>query len=194
MAKLQLTIFVICFILVTVTTAISIKAETVNLEKRTVTCPYNSKRNILSKRNEDKVCKCTIAESTFSSSFSGFSFYSQDECGRTTIAGMFSRGFEIFNSTDDIRFEIVDSCNRTLHDLTDGLNVQFNNDGSTDPFIHTFDEINLDCFEDGILFPQIGKNNKRSCDGNQRRDSPNAMTVKEGNDIKEKASVNNVPR
>ncbi|CAG8749965.1 11660_t:CDS:1, partial [Funneliformis mosseae] len=150
--------------------------------------------NILSKRNEDKVCKCTIAESTFSSSFSGFSFFSQDECGRTTIAGMFSRGFEIFNSTNDIRFEIVDSCNRTLHDLTDGLNVQFNNDGSTDPFIHTFDQINLDCFEDGILFPQVAKNSKRSCGGNQRRDGPNAMTVKEGDDIKAKASVNDVPR
>ncbi|CAI2181867.1 2728_t:CDS:1 [Funneliformis geosporum] len=191
MAKLQMSTFFILFMLVVSTTAMSIKDDIVNLEKRTL-CS-NSKRNILSKRN-DEVCKCTIAESVFSTEFRGFSFYSQDECGQTTIAGMFSRGFETLNDTSDIYFQIVDSCDRLLYDLTEGLNVQINNDGSTDPFLYTFSEINLDCFDDGILFPQVGKNSKRNCNLNRRQDGNNAMAVKKGTDVVAKASVDNVPR
>ncbi|CAG8527304.1 6539_t:CDS:1 [Funneliformis mosseae] len=171
MANLQFTIFVVLFIFIA---AISIKAETVELEKRTDSSPNNSKRNELSKRNEDKVCKCTIAEAIFDSSFKGLFFFSQDECGSTTIAGMFSRGFETLDSTDDISFEIVDNSNRTLHDLTDGLNVQFCDDGSTKPFTHTFPEINLDCNKDGIFVPEVGKYSKRAAD------QPPAVEVKKG--------------
>ncbi|CAI2176847.1 3464_t:CDS:1 [Funneliformis geosporum] len=178
MAKFQFTIFVVLLTFVAVTTAISINNEPINLEKRTKTCPSVSKRNTLNKRYEDTICKCSLAESIFSSSIKGLFFFSQDECGSTTISGMFSHGFEVFN-TSCITFEIVDSYNRTLYDLTDGLNVQFNNDGSTDPFAHTFHEINLDCFENGILFPQVGKNSKRQETG----DSGNKSAVKNDGEI-----------
>ncbi|CAI2189915.1 8957_t:CDS:2 [Funneliformis geosporum] len=100
-----------------------------------------------------------------------------DECGSTTITGIFSRGFEIFNETSDIKFKIVDSCNRTLYDLTDGLNVEFNCDSSTDPFRHTFYEINLDCFEDGIIFPPVGKHSKHQQGGDQNK--PNVEVSKD---------------
>ncbi|CAG8743232.1 5176_t:CDS:1, partial [Funneliformis caledonium] len=182
------------FAFIAFTTAISIKDESIKLEKRN-SCSSNSKRNLLGKRNEeDKSCPCTIAESIFYTEFRGFTFYSQDECGSTTIAGMFSRGFETLNSTNNITFEIVDSCNRTLYDLTEGLNVQINDDGSTDPYLYTFDEITLDCFEDGILFPQVGKYSKRTCGSNQRRDGDNSMVVKQNDDIQASAKIENVPR
>ncbi|CAG8566062.1 6735_t:CDS:2 [Funneliformis caledonium] len=87
MANLQFTIFVVLFIFVA---AISIKAETVD---RTDSSPNNSKRNVLNKRNEDKVCQCTIAEAIFDSSFKGLFFFSQDECGSTTIAGILNVQF-----------------------------------------------------------------------------------------------------
>jgi len=45
------------------------------------------------------------------------------------------------------------------------LDVHFTGEGDSDYFAHTFDEINLDCDDDGILFPQVGKSkvNKRHC-------------------------------
>ncbi|CAG8457729.1 3632_t:CDS:1 [Funneliformis mosseae] len=193
MTKFYFNIFVLLIFFTAVSTALTTRNDLSvhKIEKRT-TCAYNSKRNVLIERNEDKQCSCSLAESIFSNKLKGFFFFAQDECGSTTIAGLFSSGFEVFNSTENITFEIVDSCNRTLYDITYGLNVQFNDDGSTDPFRYTFDEINLDCDDDGILFPQVGKShyNKRTCDGLRRRDGKNQVACKESGDIFEASDIN----
>ncbi|CAI2164555.1 3717_t:CDS:1 [Funneliformis geosporum] len=170
MAKLHL--FVVLSLMSVAASALSIYDDQVgHFEKRTddvYVCPEIA-RNVLSKRNNVEQCQTTIAEAIFQDVFEGFFFFAQDECGSTTIVGMFSHGFEIFNNdTSDVKFQILDSCNRTIYDLTDELNVQINNDGSTDPFSYTFEEINLDCYDDGILFPTDSLS-KRNCEGNQRR-------------------------
>ncbi|CAI2170968.1 10770_t:CDS:1 [Funneliformis geosporum] len=195
MTKFYFNIFVLLVFFTAVSTALTTRNDLSihKLEKRT-TCPYNSKRSVLIERNEDKQCSCSMAEAIFSNKLQGLFFFAQDECGSTTIAGLFSSGFEVFNSTSNITFEIIDSCNRTLYDLTDGLNVQFNYNGSTKPFRYTFDEINLDCDKDGILFPQVGKShyNKRTCDSLRRRDGENQVACKESGDIFEATIISDV--
>ncbi len=98
-------------------------------------------------------CPCALAKSVFDESsdgpVKGLVVYAQDECGHTTITGIFSKGFE--DTSKNYRFKIVDSCGTVVHDLTSGLNVRFDNFGGTKVFRNKFRNINLNCNRKGIL-------------------------------------------
>ncbi len=112
------------------------------------------KRSVLDKRTDVEKCPCTLARSLFDSGVSegpakGLVIFAQDECGSTTITGLFSKGFE--DTSKDYIFKIVDKCGDVIYDLTQGLCVELNNEGGTKFFSHKFDDINLNCNSDGIL-------------------------------------------
>src|ERR1044071_1282471 len=77
----------------------------------------------LDKRN-NKVCPCAFAVADFNGVNSagparGLVSFAQDETGSTTVAGIFSQGFE---KEGAITFKLVDDCGVLLHDLSQGLN------------------------------------------------------------------------
>src|SRR6266542_2063263 len=172
--------FFILLTLIVVSTALSTDNEPSvhTFEKRNNDCPLK-KRDVLSKRTNVERCSCTMAQTIFTPDkkykVKGFMFFAQDECGSTRIAGLFSRGFENIsrNESKDIKILIVDQCGRLLYDITEGLNVKFTGKGDSEPFSHKFHEINLDCNDNGILFPQVGKSKvrKRNCSKFNKRGS-----------------------
>jgi len=185
MNKLHLTFFVLS-LLIAVSAALSIDHEpSVHSYVKRNNCPF-VKRDILSKRNVKK-CHCTLARSIFvpkkTGPIKGLVIYAQDECGSTTITGLFSRGFKNVKS---VKVFIVDSCDRILYNVTKELDITPTNYGDTEPFSHKFDEINLDCGNDGILFPQTGKSplNKRNC-----KRAPENDLVVEADDKQNKAAI-----
>ncbi|CAG8502758.1 7771_t:CDS:1 [Funneliformis mosseae] len=143
------------------------------LEKRTYPCLH--KRNVLGKRTEERRCPCALAESIFdgtSGPVKGLMVYAQDECGSTTITGLFSSGFE--DTTKNYTFSIVDFCGKVIRDLTDDLNIEFSEGGSK-AFKSKVD-FNLNCDKEGILFTENSKPglNKRTCNAfSKRQADPN---------------------
>ena len=153
--------------LVAVSTPLPTDDETA-LNKRT-SCLY--KRNVLGKRTNVKKCPCALAESVFDPDYSddyqvsegpvkGLVVFSQDECGSTTVTGFFSKGFEDKNS--NYTFQIVNDCGEVIRDLTKGLNVSLSNDDGTKAFTNKFDDFNLNCDNEGILYAP-NKLPKRNC-------------------------------
>ncbi|CAI2169452.1 16526_t:CDS:2 [Funneliformis geosporum] len=101
----------------------------------------------------------------------GIVTFAQDESGATTITGIFSKGFEDTNATYE--YQIKDDCGNVLHDLTKELNVQLSDDCGTESFRHKFDNINLNCDNNGFLnvqtqgkVPLSKRNCKRDAGGN----------------------------
>lgn len=111
-------------------------------------------------------CSCTVAKALFNDQTAGpirgLTFFTQDECGKTTVSGLFHKGF---NPKKKQTFKILDSCGRVIRDLTSDLNVQVRDDGGSEFFSHAFD-FSLDCGHKGILFPPTKPcYTKRSDDG-----------------------------
>jgi len=130
------------------------------LEKRNNGCSQSSyKRNVLGKRNNVKRCPCTLASSTFEGKATGFVIYSQDECGSTTITGFFSKGLDD-PQQNNYTFAIADDCGNITNKLGT-LDATFV-DGGTKPFAQKFDNINLDCDQNGILLQKSAKSYKRN--------------------------------
>ncbi|CAB4426888.1 unnamed protein product [Rhizophagus irregularis] len=99
-------------------------------------------------------CECTTAFANFNSThlsgpFRGTVTYFQHEDGKTTVFGAFSKGFR---HGCHYNFTIVKN-NKVIFDLTKGLNVQINKDGSTRPFNHTFSDLQLTCGSHPVLDP-----------------------------------------
>ncbi|CAG8639229.1 1494_t:CDS:1, partial [Funneliformis mosseae] len=76
----------------------------------------------------------------------GFVVFVQDDEGSTTVTGYFSSGFK---STKNYKFLIVDHFDVVL-DMTKRLNVTVH-EGGTKAFTYTYDDISLDCDNEGIL-------------------------------------------
>ncbi|GBB91510.1 hypothetical protein RclHR1_18840002 [Rhizophagus clarus] len=99
-------------------------------------------------------CKCLTAFANFNSTrssgpFRGGVTYFQHEDGTTTVFGAFTGGFR---QGCHYNFTIVKN-NKVIYDLTSGLNVRINRDGSTQPFNHTFNDLSLTCGSHPILDP-----------------------------------------
>ncbi|CAG8689396.1 15125_t:CDS:1 [Cetraspora pellucida] len=127
--------------------------ENLSLVARTETSSCPQKRSPLAKRHEEK-CPCAVATAIFNNKFKGITVYTQDECGTTTATGYFSSGF-----SPDKQYcaFITDDCGKILHNITDALNLQINQDGSVTPFTSKLYDINLNCDEDGILLAYTPK-------------------------------------
>ncbi|SRR6266498_2118987 len=119
-----------------------------------------NKRDVLDKRTDKRKCPCTLARSVFDGKLSegpvrGLVVYGQDENGYTTITGLFTSGFENTNKTYTVT--IVDGCGNLLYDITCELDLKFTGNGGSKPFAHKFKYINLDCYDNGILFTKTSK-------------------------------------
>ena len=90
---------------------------------------------------------------------SNVSLFFYTECGDTTIAGSFCKGFE--KKPSNVTFDIVDDCGNVIHHLG-SMDVKFTNDGGTEPFRHKF-SFDLDCTDEGILNTKTAKYRKRNC-------------------------------
>ncbi|CAH1761726.1 7838_t:CDS:2 [Entrophospora sp. SA101] len=129
------------------------------LKKRNNVCPY-SKRSLLSKRNE--ACPCAVARATFSNKVTGFIFLSQNQCDSTTFVGQFSSGFR---QGCDYSFLITDDCGNIIKNITQQLDVQFNNNGGSEAFHARIDDISINCDNNGILnsAQSFSSKRKRTC-------------------------------
>ncbi|CAI2163325.1 6783_t:CDS:1 [Funneliformis geosporum] len=164
MAKLN---FLAVFLLTLITNSIAFPTDELvhTLDKRSNKCP------------------CAFAVADFDPKNSngpvkGIITFAQDESGATTVAGIFSKGFEDTNATYE--YQIKDDCGNVLHDLTKELNVQLSGDGGTESFRHKFDSINLNCDNKGILNVQtLGKVplSKRNCKSLSKRDDKGNVVV-----------------
>ncbi|CAI2183248.1 7395_t:CDS:2 [Funneliformis geosporum] len=157
------------------------------LEKRT-SCL--SKRGVLGKRTDSK-CPCALAEAVFEGAVGGLTVYAQDECGFTTVTGLFSKGFQDTNK--NFTFQVVDDCGTVLQDLTEGLKVQPSGDGGTKSFRNLFENFSLNCGNTGILVPQNGLT-KRTCSRKlkKRQGSGAYMRINEGGDSYAQADINEI--
>ncbi|CAG8503309.1 5031_t:CDS:1 [Funneliformis mosseae] len=147
------------------------------LEKRS-TCVF--KRDGVTKRTTVKRCPSTLANAIFDPEWSktekvsdgpikGLVVFAQDECGRTTVTGYFSKGF---NSTKKYKYLIIDNCEEVVWDMTKGLNIRITDEGSTRAFSHTYDKVNLDCDMNGILMKEAERSEplfKRTCKNLSKR-------------------------
>ncbi|CAI2176825.1 6753_t:CDS:2 [Funneliformis geosporum] len=152
----------------------ALPSQNSQLDKRTNHCLH--KRDVLGKRTNTRVCSCALAESVFdgtSGPVNGIIIYAQDECGSTTITGLFSSGFE--DTSQNYTFKIVDNCGKVLRDVTKDLNIQFSEGGSK-AFKSKVDDINLNCAKDGILLTKNSRSGltKRTCDTFSKRQAPQA--------------------
>ncbi|CAI2164242.1 7001_t:CDS:1 [Funneliformis geosporum] len=168
------------------------------LEKRN-TCVF--KRNGVMKRTMSKKCPFTLVNAIFDTKWSktekvsdgpvkGLVVFAQDECGRTTVTGYFSHGFD---STKKYKFLIIDNCEDVVRDMTKGLNVKINHDGSVKAFSHTYDDMNLDCNEEGILMTEAESSKsllKRNCkDLSKRANTDKYLQITEDGNKNSKAKL-----
>jgi len=168
--------------LIAVSTALPTDDE-LTLNKRN---SYLYKRNVLGKRKKDKVCHCALAEAIFSGGpVKGLVIYAQDESGDTTVTGQFSKGFK--DKSKYYSFLITDDSGVVIRDLTSGLNVQFTDDEGTEPFRHKFNDFNLNCDNDGILFTKSSKPETLS-----KSESGSYMRINEGGDNYAQADINEI--
>ncbi|CAG8666437.1 9485_t:CDS:1, partial [Racocetra fulgida] len=106
-----------------------------------------TERSPLLKRGEkEKKCPCTYIHSQFDDVYKGEITLIQEENGGTSIFGFFSEGFE---KDGEYTFHILDDYGKSLHDITEYLNIKFVN-GGTGPFSAKIPQ-NIDCGEDSIL-------------------------------------------
>jgi len=138
-------------------------ASASDLRKRTCT---NSKRGVLGKRNPEK-CPCQLAFADFTNEggvIGGYVVYAQDECGETTVTGIFTKGI-----TPNTTFAIVDDCGRKIQNLGNlGIEVA-DNSGSTKSFRQKF-EFDLNCTNQGVFNVKPSDYRKRTC--NSKRQDP----------------------
>lgn len=170
--------------LIAVSAALQTDEQT--LEKRTGCL---TKRG-LGKRT-DKKCPCALAEAVFDGLVGGLTVYAQDECGFTTVTGLFSKGFQ--DAGKNYTFQVVDECGEVLQDLTSGLNVQPSPDGGTKSFRNLFENFNLNCDNTGILAPRGGLR-KRTCPNKmmKRQGGGSYMRINESGDNYAQADINEI--
>ncbi|CAG8719333.1 17474_t:CDS:2 [Dentiscutata erythropus] len=123
-----------------------------SLIARTNIEPCNDKPSLL-KRTYDKKCPCVLATSNFNGKVKGLVVYSQDECGATTVVGIFKSGFKKGHRYD---FLITDDCGNPIRNMTADLHVNFVN-GGTAPFHAKLLDVSLNCDKYGILRAHTSK-------------------------------------
>ncbi|CAI2167616.1 13359_t:CDS:2 [Funneliformis geosporum] len=147
-----------------------------------IALPTDELIHTLDKRSNKCPCVFAVADFDLKNSngpVKGIVTFAQDESGATTITGIFSKGFEDTNATYE--YQIKDDCGNVLHDLTKELNVQLSDDCGTESFRHKFDNINLNCDNNGFLNVQTqGKVplSKRNC----KRDAGGNVVVSRNNE------------
>jgi len=178
--------------------ALLIAEPTVQTFSKRNNCPFDKRNDVLGRRTNFKKCSCSVARSVFDGQLSegpmrGFVMYGQDECGHTTISGIYFVGFIKGHKYD---FLLVDGCGNTLHDITNDLDVQLNNSGGTKPFAHKFTNINLDCDDNGLLNIKTNKKtplNKRTCKRISKREPDSAyMRINDNGDGNSEAKVEDI--
>jgi hypothetical protein len=139
---------------------IAVSSASPSLEKRTNTCPQQYKRNVLGKRTNVEKCPCALASATFDDEkVVGYVILAQDECGSTTVTGLFSKGLDD-PQKNNYTFAIADDCGQIVKDLGT-LGSTFAN-GGTKPFAQKFDNFNLNCDKSGIFFLKSARLSKRT--------------------------------
>ena len=113
--------------------------------------PTDNERTL--NKRQYKKCSCTVAKALFddhsatAGPIRGITFFTQDEYGKTTVSGLFHKGF---NPAKKQTYKIADACGHVIHDLTSDLIVPIRSDGGSEYFSHTFD-FSLNCGPEGIL-------------------------------------------
>ncbi|RIB13535.1 hypothetical protein C2G38_2098115 [Gigaspora rosea] len=108
-----------------------------------------SKRSVLDERKEEKTCPCTFAVSEFNSTVVGIIAYFQDECGKTTAAGLVKSGLREGHRYDVV---ITNDCGVILKNITSDLGFALALSGEgTGPFTGVLKDVNLNCDSDGVL-------------------------------------------
>jgi len=159
-----------------------ITVASANLQKRTC---GNSKRDVLGKRTPEK-CPCQLAYADFTDEggpVGGYVVYAQDECGETTITGIFTKGIS-HNTT----FDVVDECDRVVESLGNlGIEVA-DNEGSTKSFRQKF-PFNLNCDKQGILNVQLSDSDYRKRTCNTKRQAPSGKSMRKNGSPGGKAPI-----
>ncbi|CAG8457896.1 6808_t:CDS:10 [Diversispora eburnea] len=92
---------------------------------------------------------------TFDSTVVGIVVFSQDECGSTFVAGLFSDGL-VDPEKNCYEYLIIDKCGKLLYNLTSAIDVEYRKNG-TYPFSTRLDDLNLDCDSNGVLLAESEK-------------------------------------
>jgi len=124
------------------------------------------RRSTLLKRNEDKVCSCSVARSVFGNERKGLIIASQNEQGHIKFTGKFFSGLP---STGRQSIKILDGCDNLIKDVTDDFDIQGNDDGSSEFFSALITDLSLDCGDNAIFFPS---SSNCTCAGSNKREPP----------------------